>query len=53
MSATAAESSDSASSKAACRALSFPRTQRQWNREATSPPEARPSQIAANSADSS
>ena len=40
MSAIAAESSDSASSIAPCRALSFPRTQRQRNWDATSSGEA-------------
>ena len=52
MSAVAAESSDSASSIFPCLALSFPRTQRQWNWDATSSGEASCSQMPANSADS-
>jgi hypothetical protein len=53
MSPVAAESSDSASPMAPSRALSFPRTQRQRNWDATSSGEARCSQAPANSADSS
>jgi hypothetical protein len=53
MSAMAAESSESASPIAPCRALSFPHTQRHRNWDATSPGEARCSQTPANSADSS
>ena len=53
MSAVAADSSDSASSIAPRRALSFPRTHRQRNWDATSSGEARCWQIPANSVDSS
>ena len=51
MSVIAAESSDSASPGAPCRALSFPQTQRHRNWDAMSSGEARCSQTAANSAD--